>query len=109
MNARQKAKKYKQELEMLKKQTVKPLVITENRHIETYCIERNIEADGALATVPDDWIYNDMLKELAKDENFKKLFRRDKKYIPSVWSYVSDRIKYSIRIDIAVTGDGKEE
>lgn len=107
MNARQKAKKYKRELEILKKQTVKPLVITENRRIETYYIERNVEADGTLATVPDDWIYNDMLKELARDENFKKLFRCDKKYIPSVRSCISDRIKYSMRIDIAVTGDGK--
>lgn len=105
MNARQKAKKYKKELDMLKKQTVTPLLVTENRHIKTYVIERNVEVDSTLATVPDDWIYNDMLRELVVDENFKKLFSRDKKYVPSVWTGISNCIKYRLRIDVADAGD----
>lgn len=67
MNARQKAKKYKQELEILKKQTIRPLYIERKPlPVETFVSRRAFTG----LYIPDEDIKRILLEQLIHDENF---------------------------------------
>lgn len=67
MNARQKAKKYKQELEILKKQTTRPFYIERQPlPIETFVSKRTFTG----LHIPDEDIKRILLEQLIHDENF---------------------------------------
>ena len=66
MNARQKAKKYKRELEMLKKQTIRPMYIErEPRAIDTFVSKQIFSV-----FIPEDDRKRILIKELANDKRF---------------------------------------
>lgn len=69
MNARQKAKKYKQELEMLKKQTIKPFYIErEPVVVDTFVSEQVFSTYPYV--IPDEEEKRILLDQLIHDPNF---------------------------------------
>lgn len=69
MNARQKAKKYKKELECLRSMLIKPQIIYEDRHIVT--IGANLVIDSSFVCPPEEFIHKRLFSQLSESDDFR--------------------------------------
>lgn len=72
MNARQKAKKYKKELDELKKQTVKPVYV-EQKHLQVESFVIKHAFSESYVKLPEDVMKRQLVKQLIDDERFVDL------------------------------------
>ena len=79
MNARQKAKKYKRELDILKGQVVPFKIASTQGKVETIRVERRFSM-GVLSYMPSKIVVNEMIKELSSSDTFKHAMRLDNHY-----------------------------
>ena len=98
MNARQKAKKYKQELEMLKRQTIKPLYIErEPRQIDSFVAKQIFSCYPY--SLSDNEKKRILLSKLIQDEHFLNSVKLEK--IFDEWAYpIENQSTYLIRLDV---------
>ena len=99
MNARQKAKKYKKELDELKKLTVKPVYVEQTQlHVESLVVKHGfLEMPINLS---EDVIKRQLVKQLINDERFIDLVEFE---AIDPWNGVRypNVVEYGIRLDVA--------
>lgn len=70
-NARQKAKKYKRELEELKKLNAKPRFVERRRDVKTLATVITVDLDSEIALPPDEYFQRQLLRQLVDSDEFK--------------------------------------
>ena len=98
MNARQKAKKYKKELELLKRQTVKPAYIERNpRQIDTFISKQTFSYHPY--GLSDEGKKRILFEQLSRDEKFINAIKLEKVF--DEWNYPElNQATYYIQLDV---------
>lgn len=106
MNARQKAKKYKKELEMLKNYPVRYQIVENRLDVRTLMVNTQVPIDMVRSEVGldtiDDWYYKQLLDQIASSDEFKQAARFSKEVFPNRIYPNPVLVKYTARVDVVV-------